>query len=86
MNEQEFEKARVEIQSLQGSIGGVPEREQKPAKFHLQRVIDQLRRQGEETQHQAVQLQALFNELPEHLSPQADAALEELLRLRPKRY
>ena len=86
------EKARVNRPSeLQGATGVeenfksiTPSRE--PAKVHLRRIIERLRRESEEAHFKAIQLQALFNELPEQLSPQADTALEELLNLRPKQY
>lgn len=93
MDEREFQKARAEIQGLRGEITGSPRQDEQscapqrePAKFRLRRVIEQVQREGAEAQTKAMELQALFNALPEQLSPQADAALDDLLTLQLKRY
>jgi len=92
MNDQDFSKARAEITNLQGSIGGVtahnesssrPQRE--PAKFRMRRIIDRLQREAKEADCEAMQLNALFNALPETLSPDADEALDYLLNCQLKR-
>ena len=89
MNDQEFEKVRETVSQLRGQIGARTATEEalcasqrESAKSHLQRLIDKARRNGEDARITAVQLQALFNELPERLSPPADDALEELLLAR----
>ena len=88
MNEVQEKLQALEVQEklqvLSDTVCQTPQRE--PAKFRLRRVIDQLRRESEEAHLKAVQLQALFNELPEQLSPQAYAALDDLLNLSHKRY
>lgn len=95
MTEQENRKMRAEMEALRGQIGmgGVPAREEnmaapsgETAKSFLMRQIGSLRREVEERHLAAVQLQALYNELPEQLSPQADAALWTFLSAIPKRY
>ena len=53
----------------------------EPAKVQLKRMIERLLRTQENAQRSAVELQALYNELPETLSPQADEALDQLLSL-----
>jgi len=86
MNEAQFQKAKDEIGMLRGQIGVVSSREEtmntasrEPAKSQLKRAIERLLRTQEEAHRSAVELQALYNELPDTLSRQADGALYQLL-------
>ena len=79
------EKVREEIR---GSIGSVaqdirmPMPQRETAKMQMKRAIDRLRHDSEKSHKTAVEMQALYNELPELLSPQADAALHDLLSIK----
>ena len=58
----------------------------EPAKSQLKRVIERLLRNQEEAHRSAVELQALYNELPETLSRQADEALYQLLSFKEQQH